>query len=126
MGMDENEFKRRTKQVGLRTIRLAKALPRDWVTQHIARQMVRAATSVGSNYRAACRAKSTADFIHKLRVVGEECDESLFWMELLIDAKLVNEGLLKDLAGEAEEILKIAVTSIKTTKETLRNGANKA
>ena len=124
--MKHDNLRERTKQFALRIIRLVEKLPKGKSADVIGRQLLRSGTSVAANYRAACRAKSAADFISKMGTVEEETDESLFWMELLIDAKLVNEGLLNDLAGEGEEILKIAVTSIKTTKETLRNGANKA
>jgi four helix bundle protein len=71
---------------------------------------------MGANYHAACRAKSTADFIHKLQIVEEELDESLYWMELLIEAKIRAEYLLKELMAEGNELLSITITSIKTTK----------
>ncbi|MEG3861321.1 four helix bundle protein [Microcoleus sp. herbarium12] len=76
--MDEQEFKRRTKQLALRVIKLVDALPKESASQVIGKQLIRSATSVGANYRAACRAKSTADLISKLRIVEEEADESLY------------------------------------------------
>jgi len=78
---------------------------------------LRSGTTVGANYRAACRAKSRADFISKMGTVEEETDESMFWMELLIESNLVQEQLLKDLMSEAQELLAIIVSSIRTVKK---------
>lgn len=77
---------------------------------------MRAGTSVAANYRAACRAKSKKDFVFKLGIVEEECDESLFWMELLVKSEIVKEQRLADLMRETSEILKIVVASAKTAK----------
>ncbi len=82
----------------------------------IGRQLLRSGTSVAANYRAACRAKSPTDFISKMGTVEEETDESLFWMEMLIESQLINEKRLSELVTEAKEILAIAVSSIKTAK----------
>lgn len=79
-------------------------------------QLLRSGTSVGANYRAVCRAKSNADFINKLRVVEEECDESLFWMELLVENQLIPESRLKNLMSEGNENLSIVVASTKTAR----------
>ena len=117
--MDENEFKRRTKQFGLRVIKLTGVLPREMAAQVIGKQLLRAATSVGANYRAACRGKSVADVINKLGIVEEEADESVYWLEMLIEAGLMPETRLKDLLREANEIVAMTVASIKT----LRRGA---
>jgi four helix bundle protein len=114
--MDKIELKQRTKQFGLRMIRAIQALSKDPVSDVLGRQLLRSGTSVGANYRAACRAKSRADFINKMGTVEEECDESLYWMEMLIDAKLVTGTKLSALISEGEEILKIIVTSINTAK----------
>ena len=84
--------------------------------------MLRSGTSVGANYRAACRAKSTADFISKMGTVEEETDESLYWMELLIEAEIVEPMRLELLMNEADELLAITVTSLNTTK---RRGGKK-
>jgi four helix bundle protein len=73
-------------------------------------------TSVGANYRAVCRTKSNSDFINKLRIVEEECDESLFWMELLVDNQLVKPGRLRELMKEGDELLAIVVASAKTAR----------
>jgi four helix bundle protein len=80
------------------------------------KQLLRCVTSVGANYRAACRAKSRADFIAKMRIVEEECDEALYWMELLIESNQLRAGLLHDLMNEANEILCLVITSIKTAR----------
>jgi len=82
--MNKEEMKRRTKEFALRVIRLTEALPKTQTAQVIGRQLLRSATSVAANYRAACRAKSTADFISKMGTVEEEADESLFWMEFAV------------------------------------------
>ena len=112
----KSELKDRFKQFSLRVIRLFQSLPKNKEADIIGRQLLRAGTSSGANYRAACRAKSVADFIHKLQIVEEELDESLFWMELLIEAKIMAENLLNDLMKEGNELLSITISSIKTAK----------
>jgi len=82
----------------------------------IGKQLLRSATSVGANYRAACRAKSNADFISKMGTVEEEADECLYWMELLAEAKLVQPEKLQPLMAEADELVAITVSSINTAK----------
>ncbi len=109
-------MKLRTKQFALRVIRLTQSLPRDPAANVIGKQLIRAGTSVGANYRASCRAKSRPDFVLKMTIVEEECDESLYWMELLIDAGLIKESKLKPLMTEGDEILAIVVRSITTAK----------
>ncbi|MEG4577609.1 four helix bundle protein [Microcoleus sp. N3A4] len=95
--MDEQEFKQRTKQLALRVIKLVSSLPKNTVSEVIGKQLIRSGTSVGANYRAACRARSTADLIAKLRIVEEEADESLYWMELIVEAKLVDVANLRSI-----------------------------
>jgi len=112
----EKDLKQRTKEFALRIIRLVEALPRGRTADVIGGQLLRSGTSVGSNYRSACRARSTADFISKMGIVEEEADESLFWMELLVEAELMGEQRVQDLMKEADEILAITVSSIKTAK----------
>ena len=112
----EEQFKTRTKQVGLRIIRLVGALPVDTTGQVMGRQLLRCGTSIGANYRAACRAKSTADMINKLKIVEEEADETLYWLELLIESNLVPEHRLSELVAEVDEILAMTVASIKTLR----------
>ena len=114
--MDKDQLKARFKQFALRIIRLCQSLPKDKVADIIRGQLLRAGTSSGANYRAACRAKSSADFINKLKIVEEELDESLYWMELLIEAKILKDIILVDLMKEGSELLSIVVSSIVTAK----------
>ena len=115
--MDSEKFKARTKNLALRVIRLVEALPKNRQTaQVIGKQLLRSATSVGANYRAACRGKSTADLIAKLSIVLEEADESLYWMELLIEAELIPAERLQSLMRETNEIVAMLVTSLKTLR----------
>ena len=117
--MNEREFKRRTKHLALRVIRLIKALealPYNLTARVISKQLVRSATSVGANYRSACRAKSTADIIAKLSLVEEEADESLYWMELIVESGLMSQEKLTSLMSETNEILAMTVASIKTLR----------
>ncbi len=114
--MNEGEFKDRTKQFALRVIRLVEALPTRSTAAVIGKQLLRSATSVGANYRAACRGKSSADVINKLCIVEEEADESLYWMELLIETNLVAEAKLGSLMAETNEIIGMTVSSIKTLR----------
>ncbi|MEH2009137.1 four helix bundle protein [Nostoc sp.] len=115
--MNQQEFKARTKQLALRVIRLVEQLPETRVADVIGKQLLRSATSVGANYRAACRAKSTADLIAKLGIVEEEADETLYWLELVIESGLMTAEKLKSLMQEATEILAMTVSSIKTLRE---------
>ena len=100
--------------------KLCSALPGNWISQTLGKQLLRSGTFVGANYRAVCRAKSNSDFINKLRIVEEECDESLFWMELLADNNLVKPSRLVTLMKEADEILAIVVSSAKTARSSGR------
>jgi four helix bundle protein len=114
--MDERAFKDRTKKLGLRVIRLVEALPKSGAANVIGKQLLRSATSVGANYRAACRGKSRADVIAKLALVEEEADEAIYWMELLIESGLITEAKMKDLVEETSEIVAMTVSSINTLK----------
>ena len=118
--MNPEEMKTRTRAFALRTIRLAESLPKTPTANTIRNQMLRCGPSVGANYRAACRAKSKPDFISKMGIVEEEADETMYWIELLIDAGLVKRARVAELLGEADEILSITVSSIKTAKELIR------
>ena len=111
-----DELRTRTKTFALRGIKLAAALPTDEVGRVVRRQFVRCVTSVGANYRAAKRAKSTADFISKMGTVEEEADEAMYWMEVIVDAGLMEECLVADLYNEADEILAMVIASIRTAK----------
>src|ERR1700745_2231834 len=86
---NESDLKKRTKAFALRILKLADALPKTTAGRALASQIVRSGTSVAANYRAACRARSTADFIAKMGIVEEEADETLFWLELVEDTELV-------------------------------------
>jgi len=114
--MNREEMKARTKTFALRVIRLVGTLPRSPVADVIGKQLLRAATSVGANYRAACRARSKAEFIAKMGTVEEESDECLYWLELLVEAKLVKHDQVADLMREADEITAIIVSSIQTAR----------
>ena len=114
--MTEAEMLQRTKNFAVRVIRVVQALPRADVAGILGRQLLRAGSSVGANYRAACRAKSASDFINKLKIVEEECDETIYWMELLIEAGCLPLRRLDALMREANELLAIIVASIKTVR----------
>ena len=114
--MDEQEFKRRTKQLALRVIKVVETLPNTMAGQVIGKQLLRSATSIGANYRAACRAKSEADMVAKLGLVEEEGDETLYWLELIVEADLIPKTRLSDLMRETDEIIATTVSSIKTLR----------
>jgi four helix bundle protein len=114
--MDENEFKSRTKKLSLRIIKLVESLPNTISAQVIGKQLLRSATSVGANYRAACRAKSTADLINKLSIVEEEADESLYWLGILEESNLMSAARLVELKKDTNEIVAMLVSSIKTLR----------
>jgi four helix bundle protein len=115
--MNKDEMKLRTKQYALRIIKLVEKLPKTKTSEVIGRQLLRSGTSVGANYRSACRAKSRADFISKMGIVEEEADESIYWMELLVETGLINLGEISDLLDEGNQIVAITISSIRTTKK---------
>ena len=119
--MDERDFKERTYQLALRIIRLVEALPKTATGSVIGKQLIRCGTSIGANYRAACRGRSAPDVIAKLGIVEEEADETLYWLELLIEANVLSRKRLEPLMKETGEILAMTVASIKT----LRVSANR-
>ncbi len=114
--MNPEDMKARTRAFALRIIRLAESLPNTPTAKVIRNQMLRCGPSVGANYRAACRAKSKPDFVSKMGTVEEEADETIYWMELLIDAEIVKRPRIADLLDEADQILSIVISSIKTAK----------
>lgn len=116
--MNKHELLKRTKTYALRVITVVEALPRTGTSRTVGGQLLRAGTSVGANYRAACRAKSAADFINKLKIAEEECDESLYWMELLVESGTFPLRRLEKLLQEGDELLSIFVSAIKTTRLT--------
>lgn len=111
-----SDLKRRTKAFALQVISIVDSLPKTRSSDVVARQLLRYGTAVGANYRSACRAKSQADFIAKMAIVEEEADESLYWMELLIESGMMDRAVLAGLMGEAEQLLAITVASIKTAR----------
>ena len=115
--MQGDDLKRRTKAFALRVIKLVEALPKTRTADVIGRQLLRCGTSVGANYRAAARARSNADFIAKMGIVEEEADESLYWMELLVESGLVDAERLAPLMTETNEIVAIIVASINTARQ---------
>lgn len=113
--MNEAEMKRRTKAFALDVIKATSALPGNFIGKRLGDQLLRSGTSVGANYRAACRARSKADFISKLAVVEEEADESAFWMEILIESGTVPAEKMRRLLDEADQLTAIMVASRKTS-----------
>jgi len=115
--VDQEEMKKRTKDFAKRVINLCRQLPETREGRLIGNQIFRSGTSVGANYRAACRARSKAEFIAKLGIVLEEADECRYWLELLSEAQIVKADLLEPLMEEASELVGIFVTSLKTAKD---------
>lgn len=111
------QMKARTKQIGLEVIKLVEELPNKPAAWVIGKQILRSSTSVGANYRAACRAKSQADFIYKLKIVEEEADETQYWLELLEESHLTHTHRTTLLKKEMNELVSIVVASIKTARE---------
>jgi four helix bundle protein len=109
-------LKRRTKDFALRIIKLVENLPKTPTARVIGDQLLRSGTSVPANYRAACRARSNAEFIAKIGVVEEETDESVFWIEMLIDTNLIKQRLVAELLDEGNQLTAIWVTSINTAR----------
>jgi four helix bundle protein len=114
--MDKDQLKQRTKKFALDIITFVESLPKGKTAEIIGRQLLRSGTSVGANYRAACRARSSADFIAKMGIVEEELDESIYWLELLVDSGIVSSDRIALLTKEADELLAITVSSIRTAK----------
>ena len=118
--MTADELKLRTKQFALRVIKLVAVLPKTIEGRAIANQLVRSATSVAANYRAACRARSRSEFIAKIGVVLEEADETQLWLELIIESKLLPVKRVQPLLNEASELVAILVVSRKSASSNLR------
>jgi four helix bundle protein len=114
--MDADMMKARTKRFALQAVRVSQGLPRSSEASVLGKQLLRSATSIAANYRAACRARSTTEFVSKLGVVEEEADETLLWLELLTDAGILHRDKGGELIGECEQILRIVVASIKTAR----------
>jgi len=114
--MNQEQMKVKTKDFAKKVISLCRQLPATREGRLVEGQFFRSGTSVGANYRAACRARSKADFISKLSIVLEETDESLYWMEILDESQIVNPKLLTNLITEAKELIAIFVSSLNTAK----------
>lgn len=118
--MEASDLKKRTRRFSLNVISFTEKLPRSRTIDVIARQLLRSATSVGANYRAACRAKSVADFVAKMGTVEEEADETIYWLELLMESGAARNGGLQPLLDEANQLVAIAVSSIRTARKRLK------
>lgn len=123
--MDQAELKSRTKQFALRVMKMVGALPNDSVGRAIGNQLVRSGTSVGANYRAACRGRSKPEFVAKLGVVIEEADESGYWMELIIEGELLPPEKVESLLDEANQLTAIMVASRKSAQQSIINEKHK-
>lgn len=113
----QEQIKIRTKRIGLEIIKLIDELPHKTSAWAIGKQIVRSSTSIGANYRAACRAKSPADFVNKLKIVEEEADETLYWLELLEESALIIPTRIEFIKKEVNEIVAIIVASIRTMRQ---------
>ncbi len=114
--MTKEELKNRTKRFHIEIINICEQLPKSTAGFELAKQLIRSGGSVGANYRAACRAKSTADFIYKLEIIIEEADESMYWLEVITEAKLIASNIPEPLLKEANELVSIFVATVKTAK----------
>lgn len=112
-----SDLRKRTKQFALRIIRVYGSLAEDTVSQVIGKQMLRSGTSVGAHYREATRARSNKEFISKIEGGSQELDETLYWLELLIEGEVIPASRLDDLMNEADELLAILTASAKTAKK---------
>ena len=112
--MNQIEFKRRTKQLGLAVIRMTEKFPEPRLAWVVKDQILRSALSVGANYRAVCRAKSDKDFINKMRIVEEEADETAYWLEIIEESDLLKSDDLRELKREVNELMAMVVASIRT------------
>ena len=115
--MTKEELKNRTKKFALSIIKLVENLPQSRAGNTIGNQIIRSGTSVAANYRTACKARSSADFISKITVIEEECDETLFWLELMLESGLVKKERLEPLIKEADELTAIFTASGKTARQ---------
>ena len=119
--MNSTEFQDKTKRLGLHVIRFVEILPQNYTSQVIVNQILRCALSVGANYRAVCRAKSDKDFINKMKIVEEECDETIYWLEIIEESGLAKIEVVTPLKREAKEILAMIVASINTMSKNLKS-----
>ena len=119
--MNSAEFQDKTKRLGLHVIRFVEILPQNYTSRVIVNQILRCALSVGANYRAVCRAKSDKDFINKMKIVEEECDETIYCLEIIEESGLAKIEVVTPLKREAKEILAMIVASINTMSKNLKS-----
>jgi four helix bundle protein len=119
--MNADDLRKRLKVFALRIIKLSESLPNNITGKTLGNQIIRSGTSPGANYRAACLGKSDKDFLNKLKMVEEELDETLYWLELIVESGLLKANLLDDLIKENQELFKIIVSSITTMKKKLNS-----
>ena len=119
--MNKEDLKIRTKQFALSVMKLIESLPDSLSGKIIGNQLLRSATSVGANYRSACRGRSRAEFIAKLGISLEEADESAYWLELIIEGNLLKKELIEPLLKEANELTATLFSSIKTSRSKKSN-----
>ena len=119
--MDWEELKHRTKAFSIRIVRFVNTMPKDGVARILGNQLLRAGTSVGANYRAACRARSRAEFISRIGVVEEEADETLYWLEIITEASVVKSEGVSRLTAEADELVAIFTATGRSTKASGRS-----
>ena len=110
------ELKERTKQFAIRVVRLFRSLPKTDEAKVIGKQVLRSGTSVAANYRAVCRARSKAEFVARIGVLVEEADETVFWLELLVETTIISQARINGLLTEANELLAIFAASQRTAK----------
>ncbi len=110
------ELKRRSKEFAIRVVKLSQALPNNREAWVLGKQVLRSGTAVAANYRAACRARSKAEFVAKIGIVVEEVDETIFWLELLGETNIVPKRRMSDLIDEAKELLAIFAASLRTAR----------
>jgi four helix bundle protein len=115
--MPPAQLRDRTKRYAVAIVRFCRAVPRSDEGRIISRQLLRAGTAVGANYRSACRPRSDADFIAKLGLVIEECDETAFWLELLVEAEIIGVGAIATLLDEVDQLIRIFVASRDTARK---------
>ena len=115
--MTREEMYERTMQFSVRIVRMVKAMPRGIAEDVIAKQLTKSATSIGANYREACHGKSTADFVAKLKISEGEADETLYWLQLLVNSGIMKQSKLQALIDEANELVAILTASTKTSSQ---------
>ena len=121
MIMDKVTFKYRTKQLGFEVIRLTEGLPKTQVARGVCNQILRSSLSVGANYRAVCCAKSDKDFISKMKIVEEEADQTVYWLEIIKEAGMLSGDIISPLKKETNELVAMIVASIKTQTNNLNH-----